>query len=100
MVVLVSVWCSRQVGFYEPVPGRHTPMTQLLETQSTPVWQGNAHFPYCVLQWWSPQTASFWQGSANRPGVDIGAVDVGAGVGAGAGAGPGGGVYVATGAGA
>lgn len=78
-------------------------MTQLFETQSTPVWQGKAHFPYCVLQWCSPQTASFWQGNARSPGVDIGAVDAGAGVvgaGPGTGAGAGAGAYVATGAGA
>jgi hypothetical protein len=33
-------------------------MTQLLLMQSAPVWQGKAHFPYCVLQWCRPQVAS------------------------------------------
>lgn len=26
--------------------------------QSTAVWQGKAHFPYCVLQWWKPHVTS------------------------------------------
>jgi hypothetical protein len=68
-------------------------MTQLLLMQSAPVWQGNAHFPYCVLQWWRPQVASVWHGKARGPGVESCALPAGpgAGAGAGAGAGPGGG---------
>jgi hypothetical protein len=57
-------------------------------TQSAAVWHGKAHLPYCVLQWWVPQTASFWQGSASGPGVAM-ADPVGAAVGPGAGAGVG-----------
>jgi hypothetical protein len=33
-------------------------MMQLPVMQSATVWQGKAHLPYCVLQWWSPQAAS------------------------------------------
>ena len=60
--------------------------------QSAAVWQGKAHLPYCVLQWWSPHIRSLWHGVASGPGVAIapdpaGAGAVGAGAGAGAGAG-------------
>jgi hypothetical protein len=72
----------------------------LAGAQSAADWHGKAHFPYCVLQRWSPQVTSVWQGSASSPGVAID--DAGAGAGAGAvaggiGAGVGGGAYVAGG---
>jgi hypothetical protein len=66
-------------------------------TQSAAVWQGNAHLPYCVLQWWVPQTASLWQGNTRGPGVAM-PDPAGAAVGAGAGLGAGGGAAVGGGA--
>jgi hypothetical protein len=41
--------------------------------QSAADWQGNAHLPYCVLQWCVPQGTSFWQAKASGPGVAMGA---------------------------
>ena len=41
--------------------GTHSPIMQLLGAmQSTFVWQGNAHLPYCTLQWCVPHGTSFW----------------------------------------
>jgi len=39
--------------------------------QSTFVWQGKAHFPYCTLQWCVPQGTSFWHWKATGPGIAI-----------------------------
>jgi len=57
-------------------------MTQAFgEMQSTFVWQGKAHFPYCVLQWCVPQGTSFVHVKATGPGTAI-APPAGAAVGA------------------
>jgi len=78
-----------------------TPIMHWLgDTQSAAVWQGNAHFEYCGLQWCVPHTASLEQGSARGPGVaipDPAGAAVGAGAGAGAGAGYGAGAAVGAG---
>ena len=74
-------------------------------TQSTALWQGEAHLPAWTLQWYQPQIASLWHGSARRPGVAIAPDATGAGAGAGpgdgagagAGAGGAGGAYVGAG---
>jgi hypothetical protein len=72
-------------------PGRagvQMPIVQTLgATQSAADWHGNAHFPYCVLQWCVPQIVSFWQGNASGPGAAIVPDPTGAGAGPGAGAG-------------
>jgi hypothetical protein len=70
--------------------------------QSAAVWQGNAHLPYCVLQWWKPHVTSDWQGRASKPGTAIvpdaagaaeeGGATYGGGAGEGAGGGKGAGV--------
>lgn len=69
-------------------------------TQSTALWQGDAHLPAWTLQWYQPQIASLWQGRASKPGVAIWPDAAGAGAGAGGGAGAGagaGGAYVGAG---
>ena len=58
--------------------------------QSTLLWQGNAHLPYCVLQWCVPHGTSFWQVKATGPGTAIAADADGAGATGGAGAAGGG----------
>jgi hypothetical protein len=80
--------------------GAHTPIVHWLGAmQSAADWQGKAHFPNWVLQWWVPQMASDWQGSASGPGVAIVPDPVGAAVGAGMGAGVGAGAGAGYGAG-
>ena len=59
--------------------GAQTPIMQVLVEQSFPDWQGNAHLPYCVLQWCSPHTMSLWQGRASGPGTASPALPAGAG---------------------
>jgi hypothetical protein len=39
--------------------------------QSTADWQGNAHLPYCMLQWCVPHGTSFWHWNAMGPGTAI-----------------------------
>jgi hypothetical protein len=52
--------------------GTHKPDMHVLgERQSTLVWQGNAHLPYCVLQRWVPHGTSFWHWKATGPGTAI-----------------------------
>jgi hypothetical protein len=53
--------------------------------QSTADWQGNAHFPYCRLQWCVPHGTSFWHWNAMGPGTAIWPLAAGAGAGAGSG---------------
>jgi hypothetical protein len=40
-------------------------------TQSASLWQGYAHFPYCVLHLCVMHCESFWQGNAMGPGTAI-----------------------------
>jgi hypothetical protein len=49
--------------------------------QSTADWQGNAHLPYCVLQWCVPHGTSFWHWKAIGPGTAIVPAVVGVGAG-------------------
>ena len=49
--------------------------------QSAADWQGNAHLPYCRLQWCVPQGTSSWHWNAMGPGTAICPEPVGAGVG-------------------
>jgi hypothetical protein len=66
--------------------GAQTPIVHVFGAmQSAADWQGKAHLPYCVLQWWVPQIASDWHGSASGPGVAIVPEPVGAGAAVGAG---------------
>jgi hypothetical protein len=44
---------------HKPPTGRQAPMTHWLgATQSTALWQGEAHLPAWTLQWYQPQIAS------------------------------------------
>jgi hypothetical protein len=62
------------------------PMQRLPGLQSVSDWQGQAHFPNCVLQRWVRQAASLAQASAIGEGWDI-APPAGAAGAAGTGAG-------------
>jgi hypothetical protein len=97
----LSFGVQRCFGAQLPPPGTQTPITHWLAgAQSAADWQGNAHFPYCVLHLCSPQVASVWQGSASSPGVAIEPVGAAVGAGAGAGAGAGDGIGAGAGVGA
>ena len=53
------------------------------ERQSAAVWQGNAHFLYCKLQWCRPHGTSSVQLKAYGPGTAMAMEPLGAGAGPG-----------------